>query len=319
MRALVGVLAALVVGVALVRSAGAAEADRHERGRKIYDYRCYVCHGYAGDARTMAATSLVPPPRDFTAADPSVLTRERMITAVRDGRPGTGMTSMTRVLSAEDIELVVDYIRAEFMTGRPSVARYHTAANGWPDHDRYRAAYPFATGAVAIDVPEASLDAAGREGRALFLASCVVCHDRARTTTSGPAWAPRAVSYPRNLYDHRAPEGVDLLSGATPHAAHEVAPPTAGLGPVEREGARLFAENCAFCHAADGTGKGWIGTFLEPHPRDLTDPAWRATMTVPALRELLRKGKPGSSMPAWGGVLDDDQLDAVARYVLAPR
>ena len=26
----------------------------------------------------------------------------------------------------------------------------------------------------------------------------------------------------------------------------------------------------------DGTGKNWIGAFLEPHPRDLTDPAYLA-------------------------------------------
>ena len=32
--------------------------ERHERGRAIYNFRCYFCHGYSGDARTLAATYL---------------------------------------------------------------------------------------------------------------------------------------------------------------------------------------------------------------------------------------------------------------------
>jgi len=52
-----------------VADASAGQADLHELGRKVYNFRCYFCHGYSGDARTVAASQLLPPPRDFTRAD----------------------------------------------------------------------------------------------------------------------------------------------------------------------------------------------------------------------------------------------------------
>ncbi len=57
-------------------------AAQHERGRAIYNFRCYFCHGYSGDAKTLAATYLNPKPRDFTAAP---LTQAQITAAVRDG------------------------------------------------------------------------------------------------------------------------------------------------------------------------------------------------------------------------------------------
>ena len=38
-------------------------ASRHQQGREIYNYRCYFCHGYSGDAKTLASSYLDPPPR----------------------------------------------------------------------------------------------------------------------------------------------------------------------------------------------------------------------------------------------------------------
>ncbi|HEY5641885.1 MAG TPA: hypothetical protein VIS31_03340, partial [Woeseiaceae bacterium] len=49
--------AAILTGSALAEPAGEA----------IYRFYCYQCHGYAGDAQTLASASLSPPPRDFTS------------------------------------------------------------------------------------------------------------------------------------------------------------------------------------------------------------------------------------------------------------
>ena len=49
-----------LLGVGLV-SATAAASDSHETGRAIYNFRCYFCHGYSGDAQTLAARYLSPP------------------------------------------------------------------------------------------------------------------------------------------------------------------------------------------------------------------------------------------------------------------
>lgn len=322
--------------------AGAAAAGAHERGRAIYNFRCYFCHGYAGDARTVAATYLEPPPRDFTAGG---LDAQRIRHALRHGRDGTAMRPFAGTLDDGEIALVADFVVAEFVVARAPNTRYHTAANGWPDHERTRAAWPFATGALAIDAPAATLDATQAAGLRLFLAACVSCHDRSRATAAGPAFDPRPVSYPPDGSDcvtchdrvrHAAPGAPpppkpisyhghtvapeDAAAQAAgregdPYAAHDLPRRLAGLTAQEKRGERLYLANCAFCHAADGTARHWIGRFLEPHPRDLTDRDAMAGMTRPVLAQRIRDGVPGASMPAWRGVLAPRDIDAVAAYV----
>ena len=63
---------------------------------------------------------------------------------------------------------------------------------------------------------------------------------------------------------------VDAVSSASVYAKHDIVPRIAGLSPLEQRGERLFQDNCAFCHGADGTGKNWIGQFMQPKARDLT-------------------------------------------------
>jgi cytochrome c oxidase cbb3-type subunit 3 len=290
-----------------------AAGDAHEHGRKIYNFRCYYCHGYAGDARTLAATYLEPRPRDFTATAPEALPRERMLDAVAKGRPGTAMKGFATVLSPAEIALVVDFVRREFMVEKARNTRYHTAANGWPDHERHAAAFPFALGELALDTPWEQLTPEQQAGKRLFLRTCITCHDRARVTDEGRHWDARPLSYPRNRYLPGEP--VDATAGASPYAKHEIAPKIEGLTREERRGEKLFQDNCAFCHAADGTGRNWIGSFLQPHPRDLTDPANMAAMSRGRLREVIRHGLPGTSMPAWKSVLEPAEIEAVIAYV----
>jgi cytochrome c oxidase cbb3-type subunit 3 len=77
---------------------------------------------------------------------------------------------------------------AEFVQARAPNTRYHTRANGWPEHERYAAAFPFATGAIPLDRPDASLTAAERAGKRLFMGACISCHDRAKVLDAGPGW-----------------------------------------------------------------------------------------------------------------------------------
>ena len=132
----------------------------------------------------------------------------------------------------------------------------------------------------------------------------------------GAVWRPEAVSYPRTGFkpgDALLPP--DALSGASPFAAHDLPPVVEGLTALGREGERLFQKNCAFCHAADGTGRNWIGTFLQPPARNLTDPSVMGAMTRERLAATIRRGLPGTSMPAWGAVLDEGQIEALVEYV----
>ncbi|MBI4829748.1 MAG: c-type cytochrome [Nitrospinae bacterium] len=262
------------------RAPGAEEEQaRHEAGRKLYNFNCYFCHGYSGDAKTQASLALRPPPRDFTSSGAASLSREAMTGAVTNGRPGTAMQSFKTRLSPAQIELVVDFIREEFIANGAVNTWYHTKENGWEQHDAARGAFPFATGELPFDTPDETLNEDQRAGKRLFLRVCVTCHDGAHVRFKESVW-------------ERAP----------------------GLTARQRKGETLYQENCAFCHARDGTGRNWIGAFLRPHPRDLTGAAME-TMTRARLAAVIREGIAGASMPAWKDVFDDRQIEAIIDYI----
>jgi len=320
-------LAALVAGSAVVlpllaRAPSAtpptaqAAADTHERGRAIYNFRCYFCHGYSGDARTLAATYLQPRPRDFRAASPADLPQARIAAVVRDGKPGTAMKGFHGILDSAEIDAVAAFVAREFVRDKAPNTAYHTAANGWPGHEKHAVAFPFARGEVALDTPVEQLSAVQRQGRQLFLTSCISCHDRARVDDDGPAWSARPVSFPRMGFVPGQPNTppVDAVSSASVYAKHEVVPQVAGLSARQQRGGALFQANCAFCHGADGTGKNWIGQFMEPKARDITQYTLQS-MPPARLKQTIRDGLPGTSMPAWARVLKPAEIDALADWI----
>jgi cytochrome c oxidase cbb3-type subunit III len=287
-----------------------------EAGRKIYNFRCYFCHGYSGNAKTVAAEFLTPRPVDFTHADPVTFTVEHVAGVVKAGKPGTAMQSFQSVLSKRDIQQLAEFVVDEFVRRKAVNTTYHTPANGWPNHQRYQAAFPFATGEIPISRAWESLNAEQTKGKKLFLSSCVVCHDRADKTADKVVWESRPLSYPRNDYvPTSSPPVVDAMSSASPYLLHEIAPKVAGMNAQELLGEKLFQGNCAFCHGADGTGKNWIGSFLEPHPRNLQDPTFMQSMTRAKLDATIHNGLPGTSMPAWKRVLSDAEIAAIVSYV----
>jgi cytochrome c oxidase cbb3-type subunit 3/ubiquinol-cytochrome c reductase cytochrome c subunit len=72
------------------------------------------------------------------------------------------------------------------------------------------------------------------------------------------------------------------------------------------EFAALFARNCAGCHGRDGRNGA---------APSLNDAALQATMTGPALRQIVTNGLPGTLMPAFGqkagGHLNDGEIQAL--------
>lgn len=239
-----------------------------------------------------------------------------MLQVVSRGKPGTAMKGFANVLSDEDIALVVDFVRREFMELKNPNTRYHTLENGWPDHEQYRPAFAFAREEIPLDTPWEALSPEQQLGWQIFMNSCVSCHDRARVQEEGKIWDARPLSYPRSGYDHRVGDkpAVDAVSAASPYAVHDIPPQLAGLNPLQRRGEGLFQGNCAFCHGADGTGKNWIGSFLQPHPRDLTSTRV-ATMADEQLLGVIRDGLPGTTMSAWKHVLDEGQMRAIVAYI----
>jgi cytochrome c oxidase cbb3-type subunit 3 len=287
-------------------------SDYHEQGRAIYNFRCYFCHGYSGDARTLTTTFVNPPPRDFTRAKADDLTRQQMLLAVKYGKPDTAMTGFSRLLDSQQIATVVDFIRVEFMLNKETNTRYHTPENGWPDHQRYAIAFPFANGEIPLDKPWEELTARQVKGKQLFLTSCITCHDRSRVINEGDIWVKQSVSYPRNNYSHTR---IDAVSSASIYAQHDISPELPSLSANAGIGKGLWLKNCAFCHAADGSGQNWIGSFLEPPPRDLRDPHFMAGMTIDLLIERIENGLVNTSMPAWKQVLSREQIGFIVSYI----
>ncbi|MEM6705274.1 MAG: cytochrome c [Acidobacteriota bacterium] len=80
-------------------------------------------------------------------------------------------------------------------------------------------------------------------------------------------------------------------------------------------GRELYRTSCAPCHGLEADGKGPRAAVLDPKPRDYTDPAWRETATFESVLASIRDGVPGTSMPSWE-ILTQEDLEAVTRYVL---
>lgn len=226
------------------------------------------------------------------------------------------MQSFSTVLSAEEIQQVVDFVRVEFILQRNRNTAYHTLENGWPEHTRYQAAFPFALGELALDIPWDALTPEQQAGKRLYMNSCISCHDRGSVTEEGAIWDARPLSYPRNNYSHQKNARADGVSGASVYALHDSKPELTQLTAEQRRGESLFQANCAFCHAADGSGKNWIGSFLQPHPRDLTGTRVRL-MADAELEQVIREGLPGTTMSAWKNVLADSQIKAIVAYINA--
>ena len=82
---------------------------------------------------------------------------------------------------------------------------------------------------------------------------------------------------------------------------------------VEMDGAKIYAERCTVCHGPGGKGDGPGGAALNPKPRDHTDGKYMNAKTDAELLATLHNGK--GSMPAWKGILTDEQLVAVLAHV----
>lgn len=288
----------------------AVTAPEIESGRKVYNFRCYFCHGYSGDAKTVAAQQLDPPPRNFVQSPG--LTLEKILSTLEHGVAGTGMKSFKKVISEQERRDVAVFVLEEFVRrGAPNTA-YHTVENGWPDHHaKYAPAYPFVTGSASLDTPLAKLDQTGRVGRALFVEACITCHEPRNTAN------PTIEAYPLSHMGTvvRDPRQVDAISRASTYAIHDVPPAIEGLSEAEAKGKAIYDQNCAFCHAADGTAKNWIGSFLQPHPRNFTDVTQITGLDRAKIEKAVRRGLPNTSMPAWGAVLSDAEIAAVIAYV----
>jgi mono/diheme cytochrome c family protein len=104
--------------------------------------------------------------------------------------------------------------------------------------------------------------------------------------------------------------------------AEPVAPPRGSLYEVQI-GKQVYQQYCVGCHGDTGAGDGFNAFNLDPHPRDLGDPAFQKSKSNADLADAVRRGGAGvglsSLMPPWGKTLDARRVDAVVLYVRSLR
>ncbi|MFQ5876650.1 MAG: c-type cytochrome [Acidobacteriota bacterium] len=88
-----------------------------------------------------------------------------------------------------------------------------------------------------------------------------------------------------------------------------------------KRGKRLYERRCVFCHGSRGEGNGPVSRGIFPKPRNFTRGIFKIRSTPsgypPAdedLFETLRRGMPGTMMPSFSN-LSDEQLWSLVYYV----
>lgn len=79
--------------------------------------------------------------------------------------------------------------------------------------------------------------------------------------------------------------------------------------------AEIYLNYCGRCHGDEGNGKGKIAIYLDPFPRDLTKAGFMNSKTEERLINSIKTGVGGTSMPAWGRVLTEEQVRGVFEYI----
>jgi len=109
--------------------------------------------------------------------------------------------------------------------------------------------------------------------------------------------------------------------GATLAGPVRVAAQDLGTDAQRESGRTLYGQYCAQCHGADGDGEGYAASHLLPRPRDFTAGQFKVRTTpsgsLPThqdLVDIIRRGMPYTSMPAWSS-LSDRQVSDLAEYV----
>ncbi len=100
--------------------------------------------------------------------------------------------------------------------------------------------------------------------------------------------------------------GVTATTGTTP--SYEL-----------RLGRATYQHYCQTCHGETGAGDGFNAFNLDPHPRDLSDPAFQEKKTDADLADTIQRGGAGVGlsplMPPWGKTLSSPQIGQTILYI----
>jgi mono/diheme cytochrome c family protein len=97
--------------------------------------------------------------------------------------------------------------------------------------------------------------------------------------------------------------------------------PDLGTDAQRESGRQLYVKNCSQCHGEKGDGVGYATSRVLPKPRDFTSGKFKIRTTpngaLPTHQDLvniIRRGMPYTSMPAWPGFSNQEVSD-IAHYL----
>jgi mono/diheme cytochrome c family protein len=95
-----------------------------DKGRTFYEANCATCHGKAGDGQGPRAYFINPKPRSFITADSrDRFNRVALFAAISAGRNGSEMPAWDKVLDAQQIADVGEYVFTAFIAPPAQAAK----------------------------------------------------------------------------------------------------------------------------------------------------------------------------------------------------
>lgn len=321
----------LLVAVAW-NSAGAAP-----NAPLLYHNYCSVCHGDLGDGNSRASQAFAPPPRDFTSEQSQrELSRERLIHSIGFGRAGTAMAAWNSQLSEEEISALADHLLTTFINtrqamnkhpGKPVYEQNCAVCHGDKgDGGRWTAGLKFrprdftATDPKLVDRSTMiNTVTNGRPGTpmAAFSGQLEVQQIEQVVDYIRIAFMPKSaeISGLSGTYAHGLPTIPDNITTTKPSGINMNAAMPEGLKGDIARGHDFYMRNCFTCHGVNGDGNGPRAYFINPRPANFLLDKYRSKFNRPRVYAAIRDGKNGTEMPAWGKVLNAQQLADVSEFV----
>lgn len=281
-----------------------------DRGRKLFfSNNCYGCHRIEGLAEGTQGPDLTEVGKKFKV--------DYLMESIVDPRANLATSFMPKFnLSEADVKDLVIFLKSRrgVNFAETSLQRYRATLNAKRPADE-AAKEPVLQGAALISQGE----------KLVTDRACTACHKLgARDGGVAPdlsfeglikeeAWVEEHFKNPRaSISDSIMPAFRFADADFKAMTAYLVSLKTP---PAMANGAETYKALCLRCHGEKGDGHGPIAWYLDPYPRDLTKAGFINSKSMERLTNSVKNGVAGTSMPAWGRMLNDAQVQAVLQHV----
>ncbi len=98
---------------ALQGSGASSETDAVAQGRILFLRYCAFCHGPSGRGNGLPAAGMSPPPADLGSYQMRRMSDAQLLVVISGGEKGTAMPAFVTILTAQQRQAVLAYIRDE--------------------------------------------------------------------------------------------------------------------------------------------------------------------------------------------------------------